>query len=353
MIELTEEGFCFPKLLVGVNVALALVDGFIAVVSLAQKLDLGYYRCPHWINYTGFIPGTDTVGGLAKNKIYIFINGLLKILEKSNFCFAAFPNVLFSAAFLLLLSFWVDLCHQSDDEDDEDEESSAEESLLEKTFNERNSLNADNHNHRRCLPFRLVHVRSRQKIVILATLLAIVIMFAFAVIIWIGMGKNPIDSTVVARVYVEVFAGAMLLLAGALACYGILICLKMSKVRTERASSELWKVAGLAVVCVICFTSSAFVALLTDIPMLYHWHDQEVNGVCIFLLIVYYFVGSSMPSAFLLWVMREVPPLITAYVQPESATLTFVSDTTAAIPNPHHWTTAPSVRNQISRASPI
>ncbi|XP_062100012.1 uncharacterized protein LOC133805882 [Humulus lupulus] len=246
----------------------------------------------------------------------------------------------------------VDLCHQSDDEDEEDEESSAEESLLEKTFNERNSLNADNHNHRKCLPFRLVHVRSRQKIVILylliyqATLLVIVIMLACAVIIWIGMGKNPIDSTVVARVYVEVFAGAMLLLAEALACYGILLCLKMSKVRTERASSELWKVAGLAVVCVICFTSNAFVALLTGIPILYHWHDQERNGACISLLILYYFVGSSIPSAFLLWVMREAPPLITTYAQQESATLTFVSDSTAAIPNPQHWTTAPSVRNQ-------
>ncbi|XP_062086114.1 uncharacterized protein LOC133792216 [Humulus lupulus] len=88
---------------------------------------------------------------------------------------------------------------ESDDEHEEDEESSAKESLLEKTFNERNSLNADNHNHRRCLPFRLVHVRNRQKIVILATLLVIVIMLACAVIIWIGMGKNPIDSTVVAR----------------------------------------------------------------------------------------------------------------------------------------------------------
>ncbi|XP_030480416.2 tobamovirus multiplication protein 1 [Cannabis sativa] len=358
MIELTEEGFCFPKLLVGVNVALALVDGFIAVVSLAQ-LHRIHSRNRHsgWTRQKVF---HLMIGSSNMGYFLYFLLSLIAACEgwqcwshSCGFVFMAFPNVLFSAAFLLLLSFWVDLCHQSDDEDDEDEESSAEESLLEKTFNERNSLNADNHNHRRCLPFRLVHVRSRQKIVILATLLAIVIMFAFAVIIWIGMGKNPIDSTVVARVYVEVFAGAMLLLAGALACYGILICLKMSKVRTERASSELWKVAGLAVVCVICFTSSAFVALLTDIPMLYHWHDQEVNGVCIFLLIVYYFVGSSMPSAFLLWVMREVPPLITAYVQPESATLTFVSDTTAAIPNPHHWTTAPSVRNQISRASPI
>ncbi|XP_062107646.1 uncharacterized protein LOC133818644 isoform X2 [Humulus lupulus] len=80
----------------------------------------------------------------------------------------------------------------------------------------------------------------------------------------------------------------MLLLAGALACYGILLCLKMSKVRTERASSELWKVAGLVVVCVICFTSNAFVALLTDIPAVcfalmgigssFHAQETAVSG---------------------------------------------------------------------------
>lgn len=73
--------------------------------------------------------------------------------------------LLLSVSLFNQFSCRVDLCHQSDDEDEEDEESNIEESLLEKTFNERSSLNTDNQ--RRCLPFRLVHVRSRQRIVIL------------------------------------------------------------------------------------------------------------------------------------------------------------------------------------------
>ncbi|EXB69306.1 hypothetical protein L484_002864 [Morus notabilis] len=266
MIEL-RDGFCFPRVLVGVNVGLALVDVVISVLAFAQLIR---------------IHSRNSQLGWTRQKVFHLMVG------SSN---TAFPNIMFFAAFLLLLSFWVDLCHQADDEDDEEEESNIQESLLQKTFNERSSLNTENH--RRCLPFRLSHIRSRQRIVILVTLLVFVIMLACAVVIWIGMGKNPIDSEMVARVYVDIFAAATLLLAGALACYGIVLCLKMSKVRTERASSELWKVAGLAVVCVICFTSRAFVSLLTDIPMLYHRHQEQVNDNVrtSLLLILYYFVG--------------------------------------------------------------
>ncbi|GMP69224.1 hypothetical protein CsSME_00028563 [Camellia sinensis var. sinensis] len=60
------------------------------------------------------------------------------------------------------------------------------------------------------------------------------------------MGRNPIDSEVVARVYVDFSAIVTLLLGGALACYGehlllLVLCLKMKKVRSERASSEMRK----------------------------------------------------------------------------------------------------------------
>ncbi|KAE8656173.1 hypothetical protein F3Y22_tig00117005pilonHSYRG00037 [Hibiscus syriacus] len=51
----------------------------------------------------------------------------------------------------------------------------------------------------------------------------------------------------------------------------------MKNVRSERASSEIWKVAGLATVSVLCFTSS-FCGSFTDIPMLYHWHGLHVHG---------------------------------------------------------------------------
>lgn len=198
---------------------------------------------------------------------------------------------------------------------------------------------------RRCFSLRGIHVGSRQKLVIMVTVLIFVLMIASAVLIWIGMGKNPIDSVFVARVYVDVFAIAMLFLGGALACYGGVLSFKMRKVRSETASSEMLKVAGLAVVSVLCFMSSAFVALFTDIPMLYHWHQQRANGVYTSsLLVLYYFVGSSVPSGFVLWVMRELPSSV---VKQEVRTLAFISDNTREIhPPPQSWTAATSLQNQ-------
>jgi len=127
----------------------------------------------------------------------------------------------------------------------------------------------------------------------------------------------------------------------------------MSKVRSERASSEMWKVAGLAVVSVLCFTSSSFVALLTDVPMLYYWGRQRVNVIYTSLfLILYYFIGSSIPSAFILWSMRELPPSVATNMQ-EASTITFIADGTATVQHSQRWTTAMSLQNQISRGSPI
>ncbi|XP_004293632.1 PREDICTED: uncharacterized protein LOC101296840 [Fragaria vesca subsp. vesca] len=119
------------------------------------------------------------------------------------------------------------------------------------------------------------------------------------------------------------------------------------------------QVAGLAVVSILCFASSALVALLTNIPMLYHCYQQPVNGVyTALLLILYYFVGSSIPSAYVLWVIKELPPSITANTRQrleDSNTLTFISDDSNALPHPPSWTAAMSLRNQVqvSRASPI
>ncbi|XP_054779098.1 uncharacterized protein LOC129287002 [Prosopis cineraria] len=146
----------------------------------------------------------------------------------------------------------------------------------------------------------------------------------------------------------------MLMLGAALTCYGILLCLKMSRVRAEQPSSEMYKVAFLTVTCVLCFTSSASEALFTDIPMLYHWRPQHVYGACtILLLILYYFVGSSIPSAMLLWVMRELPPAEASSTWEESSTLAFVGDNPVIVHNPQRWTTATSMQNQALRVSPI
>ncbi|KAI7999874.1 Tobamovirus multiplication protein 1 [Camellia lanceoleosa] len=348
-------GSCYPKTFVGVNAALACIDASIAVLAFYQLMRI-HARNSHlgWTRQKVFhlIIGSSNVGYFFYFVLTLVAacKGWLCWSHSCGFIVMAFPKILFLAAFLLLLSFWVDLCHQTNDEDDEDEECSPREALLERTSNKPHS-NADSH--RRCCPFRIVHVGSRQKIVILVTALIFVLMIASTILIWIGMGRNPIDSEVVARVYVDFSAVVTLLLGGALACYGLVLFLKMRKVRSERASSEMRKVAGLAIVSVLCFTSSAFVALFTDIPMLYDWNHEHVDGVYTsLLLILYYFIGSSIPSAFVLWVMRELPPSIAVNIVEESRTIAFIHDSSVSI-HPQTWAAAASSQNQVSRASPI
>ncbi|KAK9224053.1 hypothetical protein WN944_012502 [Citrus x changshan-huyou] len=369
------EGSCFPGLLVGVNVGLAFVDGIIASLAFAQFLD--------WVCFglTGFeirwklirihlrnsqlgwtrqkvfhlLIGSSNVGYLLYFVLTLVAacNGWLCWSYSCGFIAMAFPRLLLFAAFLLLLSFWVDLCHQPDDEEEEeDEEHGFLEALLKRSLSKPGSPNTDTR--RICVPFHSIHVGSRQKIVILATVLVFILMMTFAVVIWIGMGENPIDSSMVARVYVSLFSIAILLLGGALACYGLILCLKMRTVRSERATSEMWKIAGLAVVSVLCFTPSAFIGLLTEIPVLYHWHRLEINGVSTsLLLILYYFVGSSVPSAFVLWEMRDLPPFVVANRQDESRTITFIRDSSAAVNHRQRWTTATSAQNQGTQSSAV
>ncbi|KAM1008273.1 hypothetical protein ACFX13_004805 [Malus domestica] len=356
------EGSCFPRVLVGVNVGLALVDGIIAFLAFYQLIRIHLRNSQlGWTRQKVFhlLIGSSNLGCLIYFVLTLFAacKGWQCWSNSCGFSLMALPEILFFAAFLLLLSFWVDLCHQADDEDEEDE-GSFREALLEKTFSKPNSLDRDSY--RNCFPLRFVHIGSRQRIVIMVTVLVFVIMIASAVIIWIGMGKKSIDSALVARVYVDLFAIAILVLGGALACYGLLLCLRMRNVRSERASSEMWKVACLAVVSILCFTSSSFVALLTDIPMLYDWHQLHMNDVYTsLLLILYYFVGSSIPSALVLWVVRELPPSIAANIREEPSTITFVSGGSTTLQHPQSWTAAMSLRNQfgfqvqISRASPI
>nr|XP_028966091.1 tobamovirus multiplication protein 1-like isoform X2 [Malus domestica] len=327
------EGSCFPRVLVGVNVGLALVDGIIAFLAFYQLIRIHLRNSQlGWTRQKVFhlLIGSSNLGCLIYFVLTLFAacKGWQCWSNSCGFSLMALPEILFFAAFLLLLSFWVDLCHQADDEDEEDE-GSFREALLEKTFSKPNSLDRDSY--RNCFPLRFVHIGSRQRIVIMVTVLVFVIMIASAVIIWIGMGKNSIDSALVARVYVDLFAIAILVLGGALACYGLLLCLRMRNVRSERASSEMWK-------------------------MFYDWHQLHMNDVYTsLLLILYYFVGSSIPSALVLWVVRELPPSITANIREEPSTITFVSGGSTTLQHPQSWTAAMSLRNQvqISRASPI
>ncbi|XP_059669099.1 tobamovirus multiplication protein 1 isoform X1 [Cornus florida] len=344
---------CYPKALVAVNVALAIIDGVIGVLAFYQLIRVHSRNSRvGWTRQKVFhlMIGSSNLGYFVYFVLTLVAacKGWLCWSSSCGFIIMACPKILFLAAFLLLLSFWVDLCHQTNDDDDEDE-GSPREALLERTSSKPRS-NADSQ--RRCCSFRVIHVGSRQKVVIVVTVLIFVLMMGSAVLIGIGMGKNPIDSSVVARVYVDLFAIAILLLGGALACYGLMLFLKMSRVRSERAYSEMWKVAGLAIVSVTCFTSSSFVALLTNIPVLYHWHQENLNSAYTpLLLILYYFIGSSVPSAFVLWVMRELPPSVVVNVQEESR-IAFVTDSSVIV-HPHRWTAATSSQNQVTKASPI
>ncbi|KAK4769991.1 hypothetical protein SAY87_030523 [Trapa incisa] len=323
------DGSCFPLLSMGVNVGLGCVDLIIAILAFYQL-----YR----------IQSHDSQAGWNRQKVFHLMIGfsslgysmyfLLTVVAtckgwvrwslSCGFVLMAFPNILFFSAFLLLLSFWIDLCHQANDDYD-DEDGSFYESLLERTMSNPSTSTRDVS--RRCLPFRSSHIGRRQIIVVLVTVLLSILMVAAVVLIWIGIGKNPIDSELVARVYVAFIAIAMFCLGGALACYGFVLCLKMRKIRAERASSEMWKVGSLAVVSILCFTTSSLIGILTDIPLQLLWHPQHVNGLNVSTLaVLYYFIGSSVPSAFVLWIMRELPPVQLTHKPEESGTIAFIRE---------------------------
>ncbi|KZV56031.1 tobamovirus multiplication protein 1-like [Dorcoceras hygrometricum] len=351
MLELRNGG-CYPRAVVGVNVGLASVDCGIAVLAFCQLMRIHSRNSEAgWTRQKVFhlMIGSSNFGYF----LYFVLNlvaackGWSCWSHSCGFIVMALPKILCIAAFLLLLSFWVDLCHQSNDDEDEE---SPREFLLEK----RNKANPTTNSSRNCCSFRSTRVGSRQKVVILVTVLVFAAMVASSVLIWIGMGKNPIDSAVVAQVYVDLMAIAVLLLGGALACYGLMLFLKMRRVRSEQASSEVWKVAGLAIVSVVCFTLSAVVGLATNIPLFYNWPERQIDGVYTSLLLVlYFFMGSSVPSTFVLYVMRELPPLTLTNSRQESTTIAFISDGSVSSQQQQRWTAATSLQNQVSRASPI
>ncbi|KAG8365608.1 hypothetical protein BUALT_Bualt18G0123500 [Buddleja alternifolia] len=353
MLEL-REGSCYPKEVVGVNVGLACVDGLMRIQSRNLRLGWTRQKVFHLMIGSSNLEWNISLAGYFLYFVVTLVaacKGWKCWSHSCGFIFMAFPKILFVAAFLLLLSFWVDLCHQSN-EDDEDEGCSPREALLER----RNINDSNNISRRRCFSFRSIHIGSRQKVVILVAVLVFATMIASSVLIWIGMGKNPIDSAVVAQacrlallfcllfyVYVDLIAVAVLLLGGALACYGLILFLKMREVRSERASSEMWKVAGLAIVSVICFTSSASVTIATNIP---------IDGVyASLLLVVYYFIGSSMPSAFVLLVMSDLPPPLVINRQHESRTIAVFSDRPVAAHSQR--STATRVQDQNAKLSDI
>ncbi|GMI76274.1 candidate G-protein Coupled Receptor 3 [Hibiscus trionum] len=349
---------CYPLNLLYVNILLLCLDVLLAFIAFFQlcRIHLQNQRVG-WTRQKvlHLMIGSSNCGYF----IYILcmvVATCKRWLCWSNVCgfvLMALPKILFLAAFLLLLSFWADLCHQANDEEDGDEEHSSQQPLLESSENKAGLSNIDIR--RKCCSFQGIRVGSRQKFVIVVIMLNVFLMIAFAAIIRIGAGKNPSHSLVVARVYVDFLATSVLLMGGAFGCYGFLLFSKLRRVRSEKASSELRKVVGLAVVSVLCFTLSSLIALLTDVPLFHHWNPKEINGVeAHILLILHHVLGSSVPFAFGLWFMRELPAPSTSDRQVEPRVTTFITYGPAGRPHHHqYWATATSLENQVSRASPI
>jgi hypothetical protein len=63
----------------------------------------------------------------------------------------------------------------------------------------------------------------------------------------------------------------------------------------------------------------------------------------------YFLLGSCVPSAFVLWIMRELPPPIKkVHKEEQSRAVTFISYGAAVPQQPLRWATATSSKNQVS-----
>ncbi|KAJ1379677.1 hypothetical protein SESBI_46681 [Sesbania bispinosa] len=355
---MTEKNWnCFTVDLIILNVALACIDGVLAIIAFAQVLRIHMRSQQNgWTRQKVLhvMVGTSNLGYFIyfTTTVFATCNGWHCWSGACGFILMASPKVMFLAEFLLLLSFWVDLCHQENEEEEEEDDSvenRTQQALLEGIKREHDS--APMESHRRCCSIQGIHIGSRQKYVIMIVVLIFVVMVSFTILICIGDDKNPINPSLVARVYETFLTVMILILAGALGCYGFLLFFRLRKVRSEEASSEMWKVVSLAIISVVCFSTSALVALNTDIPLFYHWHLKFMYGVkALVFLILYYFIGSSVPSAYLLWIIRELPPPVTDSLQEIPRTITFISHAqeVSGSNQPGSWATATSSQNQRS-----
>lgn len=331
------------------------VDAAIAAVAFSQLLRIHLRsQRPAWNRQKVFhlMIGLYNVGYVT-----YFISSLVAACQRwrcwsrgCGFVLMAWPQILLLATFLLLLSFWTDLCHQPSDDEEEDDDQSTSQALLTKSNSQKRSL----HVHVRCCSFFKVRIGSRQKYVFLVILLTFLFMIAMALLIWFARGKNPLDPLLMFKVYLDVFSVFIIILGLALAIYGGILFSKMRKVRAEMASTEMWKVASLAVVSLTCFTSSSALALITSIPMLSHGHMDNFDCIkgSVFLCL-YYVVGSSMPSSCVLWSMREMPSRRIAERPPQSRIITIIRGSPPGQPNPQWSTAVTNSQNKDLRVSPI
>lgn len=349
-----DSGRCPPAAVLAADTVLIVVDVAIAAIAFFQLLRI-HLRSLGWTHQMVF---HLMIGSYNVGYIIYFICSLVATCQRwrcwshgCGFILMACPQIFLLATFLLLLSFWTDLCHQASDDEEEDDDTSISQSLLEKEITRPHLA----HVQLRCCSFSEVRMGSRQKYVILVIVLTFLFMATMALLIWFGRGKNPIDSSLVPKVYLDVFSAFMILLGVALAFYGGILFSKMRKVRSEMTSTEMWKVASLAAVSFVCFTSSSTLALATSVPMLSFGHND--NFGCIkgsVFVCLYYIVGSSVPSSYVLWSMREIPSRHVAEKPPQSRVITIIRDSPSAPPlNPQWRTAVTNSQNRALKVSPI
>ncbi|KAL2621176.1 hypothetical protein R1flu_001381 [Riccia fluitans] len=301
-----------------VYACLAGIDGVIAVVALVQLFRLYMFsRHNSWTRQKVFhcLIGAANLG----YTVYFLLNPQAACGDwpcwphACGFVLIAVPQIVFLGTFLLLLSFWVDLCHQATDREEEEEDDDDDEDQTYTALPPSSPVARSQHaeKHRRCCPwFKKLRVRGRQKFVIAAVMLMCAITATFALLIWYGMGDNGVDSATLAEVYSYFYAVVILLSGGGLAAYGLSLYHKMCKLRSgKQQSADITKVAGLAVVSVVCFTLRALLVFISDIPVINIWHvRQENKNIAALSTFLYYCVGESIPAIVMLWVMRDMPP---------------------------------------------
>ncbi|BBN14897.1 hypothetical protein MPTK1_6g15400 [Marchantia polymorpha subsp. ruderalis] len=301
-----------------VYASLAGIDGVIAVAAFVQLFRLyTHSRQNVWTRQKVFhcLIGASNLG----YTVYFVLNPQAACGDwpcwphACGFVLIAVPQIVFLATFLLLLSFWVDVCHQATDQEEEEEDDDDEDENQTYTAVPPSSpvvrLQHVEKHRRCCICIKKLRVRGRQKFVIAAVALMCALTAAFAILIWYGMGDNVVDSATLAEVYSYFYAVVILLSGGGLAVYGLTLYHKMCKLRSGKQSADITKVAGLAVVSVVCFTLRALLVFVSDIPVINIWHvRQENKKLAALSTFLYYFVGESIPAIVVLWVMRDMPP---------------------------------------------
>ncbi|XP_024537139.1 tobamovirus multiplication protein 1 [Selaginella moellendorffii] len=300
------------------NSILAAINALIAIAAFSQLLRLYLYTLPlRWTRQKVFhcLIGVASLGYC----LYFVLNviapcqGWYCWKHACGFIAMAVPQILFLATFLLLLSFWVDLCHQATDkEEEEDDEEETDGAQAQATVGKDPKVPVHTDKHRRCCHWWRSRIHGRQKFVIAVVMLIFMITLVCAILIWIGMGDNFIDSGTVAEIYSDMLAIVIFLSGGGLAGYGLALYTRMSRLRVGKTSAELQKVAGLAVVSVLCFSIRALFILLGVFKI-----RSRYTSVVFFL---YSFIGEVIPCVVVLWVMRNNPSRLSSTQSRRSVT---------------------------------